>query len=310
MNSIDPEEIFKNSASQHVKTSARKTIHSHKWYRGTFEGISQHVPGRFALVPFKHEGMTNPLYHTVINDVGLPLSIVSSKSYALIDHCVVVDSLARSLKELGRDISTYPAEMYVGDGGCKFGLRVVLSDIALDPGDGYPVAGRVEILNSVDRSIPFRLNMGHFRLVCSNGLMMWKSTVDLLALHIKGRLDKDKVDGALAEGLKQLPRKGDSYKALYNTRIPPKFTGDLLESIQKVWGKPEAEEINQAWTHGVYRKAQVPGVNIPAETLWDLYSALTWISGRSMNLASQLKTSEAAHRILSEVLTAHGISLN
>jgi hypothetical protein len=309
MNSFNPEEIFKNTASEHVKTAARRTTHSHRWYRGIFKDICSHVPGPFSVVPFQHEGLVNPLYRVICSDKGMPLSIVT-KSYVLIDHCDVVESLARSLRELERDILPYPAEIYVGDGGAKFSLRIILPDILFDPGDGHPVAGRVEILNSVDRSIPFRLNMGHFRLVCSNGLMMWKSTVDLLAFHIKGRLDKDKVDDALAEGWKHLPRKGDSYRALYNTRIPPKFTGELLRRIGRVWGSPEAAEINQAWTHGIYRKAQVPGVNTPAETLWDIYNSLIWISGRSRDLASQVKTSETAHRILSEVLTTHGISLN
>jgi len=309
MNSFDPEEIFKNTASNHVKTAARRTIHSHRWYRGTFKDIYPHVPGPFSVVPFQHEGLVNPLYHVICSDKGLPLSVVT-KSYVLIDHCDVVESLARSLRELERNIGLCPTEFYLGDGGCKFGLRVILPDIAFDPGDGHPVAGRVEILNSVDRSIPFRLNMGHFRLVCSNGLMLWQSTVDLLAIHIKGRLDNEKVDDALAKGLKQLPGKGDSYRALYNTGIPPKFTGELLENIQKVWGKPEAEEINQAWIHGIYRKAEVPGINVPAVSLWDIYNSLTWISGRSRDLASQVKTSETAHRILSEALEKYRISLN
>jgi hypothetical protein len=34
MNSFNPEEIFKNTASEHVKTAARRTTHSHRWYRG------------------------------------------------------------------------------------------------------------------------------------------------------------------------------------------------------------------------------------------------------------------------------------
>ena len=309
MNLFDPTEIFQNTASNHVKSAARRTIHSHRWYRGTFKDIYPHVPGPFSVVPFQHEGLVNPLYSVICSDKGLPLSIVT-KSYVLIDHCDVVESLARSLRELERDIGSYPTELYIGDGGAKFSLRLVLPDISFDPGDGHPVAGRVEILNSVDRSIPFRLNMGHFRLVCSNGLMLWQSTVDLLAIHIKGRLDNEKVDDALAKGLKQLPGKGDFYRALCNTGIPPKFTGELLRSIQKVWGKPEAEEINQAWTLGTYRKVQVPGVNTPAETLWDIYNSLIWISGRSRDLASQVKTSETAHRILSEALEKYRISLN
>ena len=63
MNSFDPEEIFKNTASNHVKTAARRTIHSHRWYRGTFKDIYPHVPGPFSVV---------------------------TKSYVLIDHCDVL----------------------------------------------------------------------------------------------------------------------------------------------------------------------------------------------------------------------------
>ncbi len=309
MNLFDPTEIFQNSTSNYVKTATRKTIHSHRWYRGIFKEMSKHIPGKFALMPFQHVGIVNPLYHMVCNDKGLPLSIVT-KSYALIDHCDVVNSLTEALKQTGRDISIYPVEIYIGDGGSKFSLRIVLSDIVCDPGDGHPVAGRLQILNSVDRTIPFRLNMDHFRLVCSNGLRMWESSVDLLEVHLKGRLDQLMIDQAVREGLKHLQGSGKSFEAMVATEIPKGFTRDLLNQISKTWGRREAEEINQAWTQGIYRKVQVPGVNTPAATVWDLYSTLTWVSGRSRDLAGQLKTSETAHRILSEVLRKHGISLN
>lgn len=309
MNLFDPTEVFQNSAGNYVKTATRKTIHSHQWYRGIFKDISNHIPGKFALLPFQHAGIVNPLYHMVCNDKGLPVSIVS-RSYALIDHCDVVSSLTESLKQTGRDTSIYPVEIYIGDGGAKFSLRIILSDIVCEPGDGHPVAGRLQVLNSVDRTIPFRLNMDHFRLVCSNGLVMWESSFDLLEVHLKGRLDQLMIDQAVREGLKHLQGSGKSFEAMVATAIPNGFTMDLIDRMSQSWGRHEAKEISQAWTNGIYRKVQVPGVNTPAESVWDLYSTLTWVSGRSRDLAGQLKTSETAHRILAEALRKHGISLN
>lgn len=245
----------------------------------------------------------------VCNDRGLPLSIVT-KSYALIDNCDVVDSLTDALKHSGRDISIYPVEIYIGDGGAKFGLRIILSDIVCDPGDGHPVAGRLQVLNSVDRTIPFRLDMGHFRLICSNGLKVFEKTFDLFELHLNGRLNQARIDEAVSLGVAQLQEKGETFKLMLATEIPKGFTKDLLSKVKKTWGQSEAKEISSALLGGIYRGATVPGVDLPVTNLWQVYNILTWISGRSRNLAAQLKTSDAAHRILAEALSEHEISLN
>ncbi len=40
-----------------------------------------------------------------------------------------------------------------------------------NPGDRKPIATRIEMVNSMDRTLPFRLTIGYFRFVCANGLV-------------------------------------------------------------------------------------------------------------------------------------------
>jgi len=308
MDLFNPEEAFENAAGNFIRSARRKAIHSHKWFRGSFGDISRHLPGKFTLAPFRHGDIVNPLYQAVCNDKGLPLAIVS-KSYALVSHCDAVDSLEEALHRIGKDINVYPAEIYIGDSGAKFGLRLVLSDIVMNPGDNHPVAGRIELLNSVDRTLPLRLTMGYFRFVCSNGMIIENATTNLLEIHKKGQVDQVKLDEVVAGGLSRLKTKSWTLEAMYRTDIPKGFILDLLKRIRKVWGKSEAAAIEGVWTKGIYRKVEVPGINVPALNLYDIYNTLTWISGRSRDLPSQVRLSETAHNMLSGVLRAHRISL-
>jgi hypothetical protein len=306
---FDAQEVFGNGAGRLLKSAARKTKHGHLWYRGGFSDVRRHIPGRFTRVPFEYEGKTNPRVEVICNAEGMPLSLVSP-TYALIDHTEVVESLARALQATGREVGGYPAAVYLGDHGAKFGLRLVLSDMVCDPGDGHPVAGRVEVVNSVDRSMPLRISFGHHRLACSNGLMIFVTLVDVLEVHLKGRLDQAKVKKAIEKGLAGLEEKSRALRLLCATRIPSGFTEHLLATVAKVWGHRETEALKAALAGGVYRGARVPGLIVPAETVWGIYNTLTWVAGRSQDLARQLAMGEVAHRIVRETMKVYGIRLN
>jgi len=306
---LDARQVFGQGASVLLQAATRKAKHSHVWRRGSLGELRQHVPGPFTLTPFQHGDKANPLYQTVISDQGLPLAIVTG-SYALINHCDLVDSLAHALEQSGLDATEYPAEFYLGDQGAKFGFRLALADFSYDPGDGYPVSGLVEIVNSADRSLPFGLSMGHLRLVCSNGLKILESTFTLAELHLKGRLDQAMVDEAIARGLAQIRRCPAAFRTLHRTGIPEGFTARLLSSIGGAWGVAAAKELERAFEGGTYRKVKIPGISTPVETLWQSYNVLVWIAGRSRDLASQVATVKAAHRIFAETLRAHGINFN
>ena len=306
---LDIHQVFGNGADNLLRPANRKTGRSHVWHRGRFSEMRRHVPGRFTRVPFEYGGKVNPLLEVICNAEGMPLSVVSP-AYALMNHVDVVGALANAVRAIGLEVDHYPVEIYVGHHGARFGLRLVLSDIASDPGDGHPVGGRVEVLNSMDRSLPLRITFGHHRLVCSNGLMIFLTTVNLLEVHLRGRLDQEKVNKAIMAGVASLGEKGDRFRALHETSIPHGFTKDLLAAVAGVWGEREAKAIEAALAGGVYRGARVPGLTVPVETLWGVYNALTWVAGRSQNLARQTRMSEAAHGIIEEAMKIHGIEPN
>ena len=306
---LDARQVFGQGASVLLQAATRKAKHSHVWRRGSLGELRQHVPGKFSLVPFQHGDKVNCLYQTVVSDQGLPLAIVTG-SYALLNHCDLVDSLAHALEELGLDATEYPAELYIGDDGAKFGFRLALADFSYDPGDGYPVSGLVEIVNSADRSLPFGLSMGHLRLVCSNGLKILESTFTLAELHLKGRLNQAMVDEAIAHGLELLPRKATAFRTLHRTGIPEGFTARLLSSIGGAWGVAAAKELERAFEGGTYRKVKIPGISTPVETLWQSYNVLVWVAARSRDLARQVATVEAAHGVFAETMKSYGISFN
>jgi hypothetical protein len=306
---LDARVVFGQGANSLLRSAGRRTRHSHVWHRGSLGELRQHVPGPFTLAPFRHGDKTNPLLQVVCNADGLPLGVVSS-SYALLDHGDLVDSLVHSLDQCGLDTTEYPAEMYVGDGGASFGLRLVFSDLVYDPGDGHPVAGRVELLNSVNRTLPFRLIMGFFRFVCSNGLVVGESVTNLLEIHRKGRVDVPRLREVVAESMRRLQEGSAIFRTMHRTVIPDGFSARLLAAVTGAWGEREAQAVQVALVGGTYQGVQVPGMIAPVETLWGVYNALTWIAGRSRDLVRQVTMGGTAHRIMEETIKIYGIKLN
>jgi len=224
---LDARRVFGRGANSLLRSASRMTKHSHVWHRGAFGELRCHVPGKFTLAPFQHGDMRNPHLRVLCSAEGMPLAVVSS-AYALLDHGDLVDSLVHSLYQWGLDAREYPAELYVGDNGARFGLRLVFPTLVCDPGDGHPAAGQIELLNSVDRSLPLRLVMGFLRLVCSNGLVVGEGVTNLLEIHRKGRADVLHLQEVVAKGMRGLQEKSTVFGAMYRTGIPKGFTPRFL----------------------------------------------------------------------------------
>jgi hypothetical protein len=306
---MDAREVFGRGASNLLKSPRRQTKHRHVWHHGTLGELRRQVPGKFTLAPLRHDDKMNPLLQVVCNGDGMPLGVVSS-SYVLVDHGELVEALVHALNQSGLDPAGYPAEVYVGDNGARFGLRLVFPDLVYDPGDGHPVAGRVEVLNSVDRSLPLRLVIGFFRFVCSNGLIVGETMTNLLEIHRRGRIDVLRLQEVVAKGLRGLQEKSAIFAAMYRTGIPEGFTTRLLASAGKAWGRRETEEIGGAFDSGTYRGVEIPGISPPVVNLWQAFNVLVWVAARSRDLARQVGMVEAAHKIFAETLKTYSISLN
>lgn len=308
---FDPNVVFKqHKISNTLESARRKTVHPHEWYRGSFEQVKEHVPGKFSITPFKHNGQENPLYSLIYNQDGMPVSVVS-KSYSMVQHKDLVGALEKAFEKIDRNIDIYPTEVYLGDYGCKFGIRVILPDMIYDPGDDKPIAPRVEMVNSMDRTLPFRLTMGYFRFVCANGLA-WGGIggINIIKVHTLNRVDRVNISEAIGQGLGELPGMVRKFEMMNETKISDGFTSSLKENIRARWGQKEASEIDKVWKSGVYRKVRVPGIGVPVSDIWDIFNVLRWIPTRQTNLAKQNEMLKGANEVLSRTLEQYRIWLN
>jgi len=123
-------------------------------------------------LPFREDNMT------------IPVGVVS-KGYALIQHTNVLDEATSALKDANIDPSNVKAELIITEYGERMALSLYFPDkYQFDPGDGHPMASRLECMNSVDGSTRFRALMGWFRFVCSNGLIIGVTRFDMCRRHI------------------------------------------------------------------------------------------------------------------------------
>ena len=144
---------------------------------------------------------------------------VVSKDYVLVPHTGVLDIASQALLDAEIPPEEVRAELKITEYGERMKLSLYLPDrFKFDPGDGHPMALRLECRNSVDGSTRFRALMGWFRLVCSNGLTIGVTHSDIRRRHI-GDLRLEDVGEVLSSGLKD-----------YETRRKTSETGEKPKS--------------------------------------------------------------------------------
>jgi hypothetical protein len=169
------------------------------------------------------------------------------------------------------------------------------------PKDGHKLKLRVEAFNSVDGSSRLTVLLSWFRLICSNGLAVRESIVEISDIHDRG-LDLARIEPAIVEG---------TAKAAADQRRLTMWQDRLVDSgrleawtddaLTKRWGKKAAcrvfhiclsgrdVEIANPFEPGsasakpVRQLAPVPGAAAPAGNLYDVCQALSWVASRRNN---------------------------
>ena len=109
----------------------------------------------------------------------LPIGIVS-KDYLLVKHADVIETATAAMKHFGINPAYVRADITITEYGERMALSLYLpKEYEFDPGDGKKLTMRLECFNSVDGSTRFRVMMGWFRFVCSNGLVIGVTQIDI-----------------------------------------------------------------------------------------------------------------------------------
>ena len=289
------------------------TLHS-----GSIDDIRRHIPS-FERRPFALSDANNQHFRenlrldTVVrlpheDDAGcVPVGVVS-KDYVLLPHTQVLDLAVQALEKATIDPADVRAELRISELGERMALAFVLPAVyQFDPGDGHPMEARLECLNSVDGSTRFRVEMGWFRLVCSNGLGFHITRSEADRRHV-GNLQSTHISAVLNNGLRDYQLERDDVGRWVKTAVGLEAIGSWADGeLRRHWGFKAAARAFHIARHGhdarilapfkgrtptnavVQQSRSVPGSRGEAANLFDVSQILAWLAKERRDVQEQVE---------------------
>jgi hypothetical protein len=325
---------------QERNRNARKWFKSTvAFYSGTIESVRTNVPTferrSFALTQADGSRTRLNEHQDVIvrAPIGtdsdfVPVGVVS-KDYALIQHHEVIDVVLRALAASNISADDVDANLEITEYGERIALSVHLPKrYAFDPGDGHPMALRLECLNSVDGSTGFRALMGWFRFVCSNGLIIGVTRSDVRRRHV-GDLALDDVAAVLQSGLSECEAEKRNFQLWRRTVVESdRLKNWIDDDLRKGWGFKAATRAFHIASTGrdvtivgpykghvpttipVTAGESVPGAPGRCGNLFDLSQVLAWIARDRADVQEQLSWREQISGILKPFIPSGQLEMN
>lgn len=240
----------------------------------------------------------------------IPVGVVS-KDYALVPHTTVLDEASKALDVAKIATSAVKAELKITEYGERMALSLYLPDkYCFDPGDGHPMALRLECLNSVDGSTRFRALMGWFRFVCSNGLVIGVTRSDIRRRHV-GDFQIQDIGKVLLSGLDESEAEKINFEKWRKTSITiERLIPWSEDALRKAWGFKAAtrayhiartgadiEIVGQykgstPTTIEVKTRKPVPGAPKESRSLYDVSQILAWLAKERRDVQEQIEWRE------------------
>lgn len=277
------------------------------FYEGTLTGIRTHIPSferrGFGLTqPGNELSRLNERLDTIVrlpfgeDNTFIPVGVVS-KDYALVPHSKVLDVAMKALVDAKIATADVKAELKMTEYGERMNLSLYLPDkYSFNPGDGHPMSLRLECFNSVDGSTRFRVLMGWFRFVCSNGLIIGVTRSDVRRRHV-GDLQLEDVGAVITSGLKESEREKKNFERWRKTETNlDRLVNWVDKDLRLEWGFKAAARTYHIARSGydaeiggqykdntpstIYMKEtkRVPGAPQQCRNLFDLSQILAWLA--------------------------------
>ena len=300
-------------------------------HEGTLTDIRQHIPTferrSFGLTqPDNERSRLNERLDTIVrlpfgdDATFIPVGVVS-KDYALVPHHAVVDIAIEALEAAEIAPDGVEAELTITEYGERMALSLSLPDkYKFDPGDGHPMALRLECFNSVDGSSRFRVLVGWFRFVCSNGLIIDVTRADVHRRHV-GNLRLEDVGVVLRAGLKEFETEKKNFESWRKAGVTLKQLAPWVDTaLRKGWGfkaaartfhiassGSDADVVGQykgytPTTIAMQETKRVPGAPRQCHNLFDLSQILAWLAKERRDVQEQLEWREEIPELLASLL--------
>lgn len=286
-------------------------------YQGTLTEIEDCIPTfeRHAFdLPTIPERLTRANGHldTIVrlpfgdDDACIPIGVVS-KNYELVQHTAVLRVATKALAAAQIAPTDVRADLALSEHGERMALSLFLPGrFTFDPGDGCPMALRLECFNSVDGSTGFRALMGWFRFVCSNGMIIGVTHADVRRRHL-GDIQLENIQDVLTSGLAEAESEKTAFARWRSTPVTPDAIAAWADAdLREVWGFKAAARAfhiahsgRDAEVLGPYKGATptsiavraadpVPGTPERCGNLFDLSQILAWLAQERRDIHEQL----------------------
>ena len=283
----------------------RSKVHHHD---GSLESISHRIP-EFTRSAFSGNDYLDVITRKPQSDIATPTSVgVVSRQYQLVQHKHVYDRAVKALDAVGIDHGDVSAQLALTEYGEHMALIITLpNSMRIDPGDGKEMSLNICFFNSVDGSAIFRMLLGWFRFVCSNGMVVGSANADYRKRHDKN-LHVDDMNALLQGGLRYATREAEQFKQWVQQPVSAeKLTTWIDGPVVKKWGVKAATRAYHIATEGRDAKVIpftpkaspsekpvelggfVPGSDTPAANIYAASQILTWLASQRRDIEDQLR---------------------
>lgn len=311
-----------NGIARPIQTESENT--QPKWFNspvrvheGTLSEVRQFIPDferrSFALTqPENDRSRINERLDTIVrrpfgdDPSCVPIGVVS-RGYTLVSHAAIFDAVTQALRAVEIPAGNVQTELAITEYGERMALSLYLPEkFKFDPGDGHPMALRLECLNSVDGSTRFRALISWLRLVCSNGLVVGVTRSAMRRRHV-GEFQLEDVGEVLASGLRDAESEKQNFIKWKAKEIAPNRLASWIEKeLREKWGFKAATRTHHiaccGWdveilgqykgetptTVAVRQTKPVPGTWPPCRNLFDVSQILAWLAKERRDVSEQL----------------------
>jgi hypothetical protein len=258
------------------------------------------------------EAPANPHMRTVVRlprtplEQLMPVGIVSN-TYTLAQHNEVAQKCFDGIRQAGIDPVGLRCELGLTELGEWMNLRIYFpEDYSHIPKDGKKLALRLECFNSVDGSSRLVILLGWLRLVCTNGMVIGETKMELRDIHNK-HMNLERIPHIVCKGLQMVRVDLSRLGRWEDTDI----NDDQLKlwannHVTSVWGKKAACRVFHICTSGhdveitdlfasgeatdkpIRRTGEVPGAPKSATNLYDVSQVLSWVATHRQNAEERL----------------------
>ncbi len=278
------------------------------YWAGTWDALRPLIPN-FHTSEFKAESSSpaNPHLRSVIrqprNRIEQPIPVgVVSTSYTLAQHVDVAEYIFEGIRAEYAKTAELRCELGLTELGEWMNLRVYFpKEFSHTLADGHEIDLKVDCFNSVDGSSRLIVIFGWLRLVCSNGLVIGETKVELRDIHNES-LNIGKIPKLVANAMKRVKNDLLRLRGWENAPVEIDSVATWVNKcVAEKWGKKAAcrtyhicdsgydvEMVDpfapgKATEKPTKQVLRVPGAPARAKNLYDVSQALSWVATRRNN---------------------------